>query len=456
MNTRTISFRHFGCKVNFAEASALSSQFAEKGYQLKGFHEQADIYVISSCAVTATAEKKCRAAIRQAHALNPDARIAVIGCFPELQADKVAGIEGVDMVLGHQGKFNLLDEIEGRGTMDKGLRTKDKSQDTRFKIQNSRIHDPASCIQSSGHPVIQSSSFIHSYSVGDRTRSFLKIQDGCDYHCSYCTIPLARGKSRSGTIAQILNEARTIVDIGVKEIILTGVNIGDFGKHQGENLFQLLTAIEKEIHIPRIRISSIEPDLLQDEIIDLVASSEKFMPHFHIPLQSGSDTVLQMMKRKYSTALYASRVEKIRQRMSDACIAADVIVGFPGETESDFLKTNQFLEQLPISYMHVFPYSKRTGTFAAKSSENIPNEVKKRRSKLLHLLSDQKKLAFYQSNLGQKANVLFESDNKQGMMHGFSENYLKVKTPYDPSLVNEIRSVKLEELDSDMCFMVKW
>ncbi|MFC2102375.1 tRNA (N(6)-L-threonylcarbamoyladenosine(37)-C(2))-methylthiotransferase MtaB [Bacteroidota bacterium] len=425
MKPLTIAFHHFGCKVNFAEASSLSRQFADKGYILSGFHDKADIYVISSCVVTATAEKKCRAAIRQAHALNPDAKIAVIGCFPELKSGELTKMEGVDIVLGHQGKFNLLEEIENQEPY----------------IHSSSIQHPAS-------------SFIPSYSAGDRTRSFLKIQDGCDYHCAYCAIPLARGNSRSDTIAHILDEAREIVDLGIKEIVLTGVNIGDFGKHNGETLFQLLSAMEKEIGIPRIRISSIEPDLLHDEIIQLVATSQKFLPHFHIPLQSGCDNTLKAMKRKYNTALYTSRVEKIRNALPLACIAADVIVGFPGESESDFETTRAFIEQLPISYLHVFSYSKRENTLASTAAEMIPKVQKKLRSDILHQLSDSKKKEFYQSNLGQEAVVLFESDNKNGMMHGFTENYIKVKTAFSHKLVNEIRQVKLEKLDEEQCYVV--
>jgi len=451
MNPKTIAFHHFGCKVNFAEASTLSRQFSDKGYKLIGFHEEADIYVISSCVVTAAAEKKCRAAIRQAHTLNPRARIAVIGCYSELKAEELSRMEGVDMVLGHQGKFNLLQEIETRN-----VEHPEDENSPQPEIQNPKpkIQHPPSNIQDPPSPISHTPSlFFPSHSVGDRTRSFLKIQDGCDYHCSYCTIPLARGRSRSGTITQILDEARKITASGVKEIILTGVNIGDFGKHQGENLFQLLWALEKSIDIPRIRISSIEPDLLMDDIIDLVASSEKFMPHFHLPLQSGNDTILKKMKRKYTTKLYTDRVESIRHRMPGACIAADVIVGFPEESDLDFTETYQYLEKLPVSYMHVFTYSKREGTLAANSCGNIPSSEKKRRSNLLHLLSGTKKTAFYQSCFGQTVNVLFESDNKQGMMHGFSENYIKVKAKFDPALVNEICQVRLEQLDEELCYL---
>ncbi len=428
MESTTIAFHHFGCKVNFAEASSLAKQFRERGYEMTDYREKADIYVISSCVVTATAEKKCRAAIRQAHKLNPDARIAVIGCFPELKHDEVAEMDGVDVVLGHSDKFNLLEKIEGQGTKDEGR------------------------ISSIQHPA---SSFIPSYSSGDRTRSFLKIQDGCDYHCAYCAIPLARGNSRSDTIKHILKEARSIVDSGINEIVLTGVNIGDFGKHSGETFLKLLESMEKEIPVPRIRISSIEPDLLSNEVIELVVSSTKFLPHFHIPLQSGSEKILQAMKRKYKRKLYADRVGKIRALLPYACIASDVIVGFPGETGGDFRETANFLQHLPVSYLHVFSYSRRENTLAANVVNTIPGSERKRRSELLHQLSDQKKRDFYNLNKGRKVNVLFESDNKNGYMHGFTENYIKVKTPFDVELVNTIQQVKLDTLE-DMTYVLSW
>jgi len=428
MKPKTIAFHHFGCKVNFAEASTLARQFRESGYRLTDFREKADIYVISSCMVTGAAEKKCRAAIRQAHRLNPGARIAVIGCYPELKHDDVVEMDGVDVVLGHSDKFNLLDEVEGRGSRVKGQVSSVKC---RVSIE-----------------------FVSAFSSGDRTRSFLKIQDGCDYHCAYCTIPLARGESRSDTLEHVLKEARSIVDSGINEIVLTGVNIGDFGKHSGETFLQLIEALEKEIPIPRIRISSIEPDLLHNAIIELVASSKKFLPHFHIPLQSGSDKILQSMKRKYKRKLYAERVEKIRSLLPHACIATDVIVGFPGETEKDFRETFDFLKNLPVSYLHVFSYSQRDNTLAAKAMNVVPGNEKKRRSELLHQLSNQKKRAFYIFNKGREVNVLFESDNKDGYMHGFTENYIKVKTLYDQELVNEIRQIQLKELSDDMTYVV--
>lgn len=419
----TVAFHHFGCKVNFSEASALSRQFLAKGYRLAGFHDKADIYVISSCAVTSTAEKKCKAAIRQAHRLNPMARIAVIGCFPELNHKEIAGMEGVEIVLGHQGKFRLLEALEGKNPVER---------------EGTPIKDP---------------DFIPSYSVGDRTRSFLKIQDGCDYHCAYCAIPLARGSSRSDTISHLLREARVILTTGIREIVLTGVNIGDFGKQNGETFLELLSRFNREIDIPRIRISSIEPDLLSDGIIELIAASEKILPHFHIPLQSGSNEILRSMKRKYTRELYADRVQKVRAHMPEACVATDVIAGFPGEKENHFLETVTFLESLPVSYMHVFTYSRRENTPASNASGTVPGAEKKRRSDMLHHLSDEKKMAFYLANRGKPASVLFESDRKEGMMHGFTGNYIRVKTPFDPSLINEIRTVMLEELCPDHSYL---
>jgi len=419
----TIAFHHFGCKVNFAEASALSRQFKDHGYILTGFHEKADIYVISTCVVTSVAEKKCKTAIRQAHRLNPDARIAVIGCFPELKSGEVASMPGVDVVLGHSEKFNLLNVIE--------------KKDSIFRIQGS------------------GKDFIPACSSGERTRAFLKIQDGCDYYCAYCTIPLARGNSRSDTIGHLLREAEQIVSSGIREIVLTGVNIGDFGKPNGESLFQLLLRLEKEIVVPRIRLSSIEPDLLSDEILDLVAGSRKFLPHFHLPMQSGSNRILRAMKRKYTRELYADRIERIRSRIPYACIAGDVIAGFPSETKEDFNETVAFLEDLAISYFHVFSYSRRDNTLASKLPENCSPVEKKRRSDRLHDLSFRKKKQFYESNKGREVSVLFESDNKENVMHGFSENYIRVKIPFDPLLVNEIRLVKLIEFDQDMTFAIQ-
>jgi threonylcarbamoyladenosine tRNA methylthiotransferase MtaB len=418
MNSKSIAFHHFGCKVNFAEASALSRQFQENGFEIKDFHLPADVYVISTCVVTTVAEKKCRAAIRQAHKINPDAKIAVIGCFSELKPGELSQMEGVDLVLGHTGKFNLLEAVTGLCSTGNSV-------------------DPLP------------EKFIPSFSYGDRTRSFLKIQDGCDYFCTYCTIPLARGRSRSDTVENALKNAREIVANGIREIVLTGVNIGDFGKNTGENFLQLIRTLDTLEGMNRIRISSIEPDLLNSEIIEFVAGSNNFLPHFHIPLQSGCNKILKAMHRKYNRELYASRVQKIRELMPRACIAADVIVGFPGETEEDFIDTYNFLQQLDISYLHVFTYSKRDNTLASKMESPVPDKVKKERSDSLHKLSDIKKHKFYTENMGSVVNVLFESSNSQGFMHGFSENYIKVKTPYNPDFVNKVLQVKLEVLQED-------
>ena len=432
--SKRIAFHHFGCKVNFSEASSLAQQFREHGFEVTGHKEQADIYVISTCAVTREAEKKCVYAIRQAHRQNPDAKIAVIGCFPELNPEEIQKIEGVSLVLGQSEKFRLLELIE---------------EDLPYHLPHTTYHVPRSTSD-----VVRSTSFTPSYSIGDRTRSFLKIQDGCDYFCSYCTIPLARGRSRSDTIAHIVEEAREIAVAGIREIVLTGVNIGDFGKQHGEDFPGLLRELDGKAGVPRIRISSIEPDLLTDEIISFVASSRKILPHFHIPLQSGSDKTLKAMQRKYDTTLYAGRIEKIRTLLPFACIAADVIAGFPGETDEDFDETFRFLEQLDISYMHVFTYSKRERTRAAKMDGHLPGNILKARSERLHLLSDTKKRRFYETNRGRQEEVLFESDNVNGFMHGFTGNYIKVKTLFNPYKMNQIIPVTLNNLDQDLTYVI--
>lgn len=433
MNPTSIAFHHFGCKVNFAEASALSRQFQDQGFEVRDFHHPADIYVISTCVVTTVAEKKCRAAIRQAHKINPDARIAVIGCFSELKPGELSQMEGVDLVLGHAGKFRLLEEINrlyhpGKSPVNEG-------------------HDYHGVL--AGQAIKKPDAFVPSFSYGDRTRSFLKIQDGCDYYCTYCTIPLARGRSRSDTIENAVKNAHEILANGIREIVLTGVNIGDFGKHNGETFIQLVRALDQISGMERIRISSIEPDLLNNEIIEFVAGSRSFLPHFHIPLQSGDNKILKAMHRKYDRELYASRVQKIKELMPHACIAADVIVGFPGETDEDFQSTFDYLERLGISYLHVFTYSKRDNTLASRMDHPVPDKMKKERSEALHKLSDTKKHQFYRENQGMEAKVLFESDNSQGFMHGFTENYIKVKTPFNPKFVNQVVTVKLEDLEQD-------
>jgi threonylcarbamoyladenosine tRNA methylthiotransferase MtaB len=425
MNPKTVAFHHFGCKVNFAEESTISRQFIEKGYRLADFREIADVYVISTCVVTTVAEKKCRAAIRQAHKINPAAKIAVIGCYSELKKDEIAKIEGVSVILGHTGKFNLLEAIE-----------KDNPETGSELKPYSRLD------------------YIPSFSYGDRTRSFLKIQDGCDYFCAYCTIPLARGQSRSDTIFHVLQSAAEVIKTGIKEIVLTGVNIGDFGRHNNESFIDLLKTMDKVSEIPRIRISSIEPDLLSDEIIDFIGRSERIMPHFHIPLQSGSDHVLKAMKRKYNRDLFTSRVLKIRSTLPLACIASDVITGFPGETNDDFTETFELIEELDISYLHVFSYSSRENTLAAKMTDLVLDKIKKQRSDLLHDLSHKKKKTFYLKNQGHEEHVLFESDNTKGFMHGFTGNYIKVSTPYNQELSNKIKKIKLEQLDEDLAYIV--
>lgn len=428
MSPKTIAFHHFGCKVNFAEVSSLSRQFQAKGYHLVDFHETADIYVISTCVVTAVAEKKCRAAIRQAHRLNPEGRIAVIGCFPELKHEEISKMEGVNVVLGHSAKFGLLEELENRKGTRKPVEEEGgtKSKDV----------------------------FYPSYSYGDRTRSFLKIQDGCDYYCAYCTIPFARGHSRSDTIENVVRSAREVASSGVKEIILTGVNIGDFGRHNHETFLELLHALEKTNGLPRIRISSIEPDLLIDDIIDLVAGSKRFMPHFHIPLQSGTDRMLIAMKRKYDVSQFDSRVRRIRSLMPLACIATDIITGFPGESDEDFAESVDYLTRTDLSYMHVFTYSRRENTLASRIKDPVQDKIKKDRSTILHELSGKKKKEFYLKSNGNEAEVLFESDNTEGWMHGFTGNYIKVKTRYNPKLANTLVEVKLETLGDEPAYVI--
>ena len=439
MNPKSIAFHHFGCKVNFAEASALSGKFRDNGFEVRDFHLPADIYVISTCVVTTVAEKKCRAAIRQAHKINPEAKIAVIGCFSELKPNELAQMDGVALVLGHTGKFRLLEEIGKLYQQNNPASTENYDVD---------YHGAISAVRGATQDL-----FFPSYSLGERTRSFLKIQDGCDYYCSYCTIPLARGRSRSDSIENVVKHAREILANGIKEIVLTGVNIGDFGKQNGESFLQLLRALDQVEGMGRIRISSTEPDLLTAEIIEFVAASKKFLPHFHIPLQSGCNKILKAMHRRYDRELYASRVQKIKGLMPNACIAADVIVGFPGETDEDFMETFHFLEQVDISYLHVFTYSKRANTLAAKLESLVPDNVKKGRSEALHKLSDAKKYQFYQHNQGREAMVLFESDNTQGFMHGFTENYIRVKTKFNPEFVNRVMLVNLENLSGD-CYLV--
>jgi threonylcarbamoyladenosine tRNA methylthiotransferase MtaB len=429
MGGKRIAFQTFGCKLNFSETSTISRIVKEKGYQPVAHKELADVYVIHSCSVTGHAEKKCRAAIRQAKKRNPEARIAIVGCFAQLRPEQLKGFDEVDLVLGNNEKYNLheyLDQLENNPSFP-------KEKSFTGEIMNSGDYHPA-------------------YSMGDRTRSFLKIQDGCDYFCSYCTIPMARGRSRSSDISQTMKLAEEIAGSGAKEIILTGVNIGDFGKSHNENLLELMEYLDDLDGIERIRLSSVEPDLLTDEIIDLVHKSEKFLPHFHIPLQSGSDKLLKLMNRKYRLANFDERVGAIKSRMPDACIAADVIVGFPGELDKDFMDTFDYIKSADLSYVHVFTYSSRPGTKASGMKGIVPAWQKRERSDALHKLSDEKKYKFYSDNKGKIAHVLFESDNHSGEIQGWTGNYLRVKTAFDPSLINNIFKVRLDDLDQDSLY----
>lgn len=414
---KRIAFHTLGCKLNFSETSAIARQFSTGEFDIVDFKEDADIYVINTCSVTGIAEKKGKSAIRQAHRRNPDAKIAVVGCFSQLKPEEIQKIEGVNVVLGSNDKFNLYTLLS------------EETQEIQEDHANKR--------------------FIPSFSSGDRTRSFVKIQDGCDYYCSYCTIPFARGHSRSGSIASVLETVSEALQQNSKEIILTGVNVADFGRKNGESFLQLLETLDEISRIPRIRISSTEPDLLNDEIIRLVSQSERILPHFHIPLQSGSNAILSAMKRKYPRETFASRVYKIKEFMPDACIAADVIVGFPGENDRLFNETLEFITSLPVSALHVFTYSERPGTLAAALNEKIPVPVKQERSRILHELGDAKKSAFYASCQGKRMKVLFESEQENGMISGFTENYIRVRTPYNPKWINKIIELELTAQDPD-------
>jgi len=422
----SIAFHTLGCKLNFSETSTISRSFRDGDFVITDFKEQADVYVINTCTVTENAERKCKAVIKQAVKRNPDAVIAVIGCFSQLRSEEITKIHGVDIVLGTTSKFKLFEVL--KVFLENKIPTKEAMIDALDE------------------------KFIPSFSIHDRTRSFFKIQDGCDYHCAYCTVPLARGNSRSDSIANTMSLAKEIAATDVKEIILTGVNVGDFGKPRGEKFINLLQELEKLDGIERIRISSIEPNLLTDEIISLVAQSKKFLPHFHIPLQSASDRVLKAMRRRYDTQLFGERILKIKELMPLCCVAIDMIAGFPGETDEEFDTAFNFLKSMPVSYMHIFPYSERDATTATAMKDKVPSKIKKLRVDALHHLSEQKKKIFYEQNKGKTAHVLFESDNIHGFMHGFTENYVKVKTVFDVSLINEIIPVKLTHLEKDLTF----
>lgn len=423
---KKVAFYTLGCKLNFSETSAIGRQFNEAGFQSVSFTDNADIFIINTCSVTDHADKKCRKVVQEALKHSPHAYIAIVGCYAQLKPEEISRIPGVDIVLGAAEKFRIIEYIS------------DLTKEGKTKVFN--------------QPIEQTREFIPSFSFGDRTRTFLKVQDGCDYICTFCTIPLARGNSRSDTIPHVIQQAKEVAASGVKEIVLTGVNLGDFGIRNGDRedrFFDLVKALDNVEGIDRIRISSIEPNLLSDEIIGFVAASKKFVPHFHIPLQSGSNKILGLMRRRYQRELYAERVALIKKLIPDCCIGVDVIVGFPGETREDFIDTYNFLNDLEISYLHIFNYSERDNTPAASMKGKVPGSQRSDRSKMLHILSDKKRRAFYQTQVGKPAAVLFEADHKEGFMHGFSRNYVKVKTPYDPLLVNELRDVKFEIIASD-------
>lgn len=427
MNNKKVAFYTLGCKLNFAETSTISRSFQAQGFEKVDFEEKADIYVINTCSVTDNADKRFKTIVRSALLQNENAFIIAVGCYAQLKPEELASVDGVDLVLGATEKFKVTDYLND--------------------LSKNSIGEVHSC------EIQEANIFEGSYSIGDRTRAFLKVQDGCDYKCTYCTIPLARGISRSDSLGNVLTNAGEIAEKGIKEIVLTGVNIGDYGKGEFGNkkhehtFLDLIKALDEVSGIARFRISSIEPNLLKNETIDFVASSKKFVPHFHIPLQSGSDTLLKLMKRRYAREIYTNRVKQIKRMMPDACIGVDVIVGFPGETDEQFLETYHYLNELPISYLHVFTYSERPNTEAIDLPDPVPMKIRNKRSKMLRGLSVKKRRAFYESQIGKELTVLFEGENKQGMMYGFTENYVKVQTAYDPLLVNTTHRVILTGID---------
>ncbi|MEN5309842.1 tRNA (N(6)-L-threonylcarbamoyladenosine(37)-C(2))-methylthiotransferase MtaB [Chryseobacterium cucumeris] len=427
---RTAAFHTLGCKLNFAETSTIARQLTDAGYDKVSFDEKANVYVINTCSVTENADRECKLHVKRAMKANPEGLVVIVGCYAQLKPEEISQIEGVDLVLGAKEKFNILSYLD----------------DLEKSESEGVVH---SC------EIEETDFFIGSYSIGDRTRAFLKVQDGCDYKCTYCTIPLARGISRSDTIENVLRNATEIAAKDIKEIVLTGVNIGDYGKGEFGNkkhehtFLDLISELDKVEGIERIRISSIEPNLLKDESIELVSKSKSFVPHFHIPLQSGSDDLLKKMKRRYLTKLYHDRVNKIREVMPDAAIGVDVIVGFPGETEERFMETYNFLNELPITYLHVFTYSERENTEAAAMEGVVPVAERKKRNKMLRILSEKKKMAFYQTQLGKTLPVLWEHENKDGKMFGFTENYVRVQKDFDPASINQIEFLNLEKILSD-------
>jgi len=431
---KTVAFHTLGCKLNFSETSAISRQFVNAGYGVNKFDEGADIYVINTCSVTEQADSKCRYTVRTALKHSPDAKVVVIGCYAQLKPKEISEIPGVDLVLGASEKFQVLDYIDGISqSMGKA------------EIHTTEVH--------------HANSFEEAFSFGDRTRSFLKVQDGCDYKCAFCTIPNARGNSRSNTIDKVVMDVAKIAELGIKEIVLTGVNIGDFGKQpylaangstrfrRKEKFADLVKALDQSTGIERFRISSIEPNLCTEEIIYTVCKSKKFLPHFHMPLQSGSDVMLKAMRRRYKTELYKDRIDFIKLLMPHCCIGVDVIVGFPGETEELFLETVQFLEELDVSYLHVFTYSERENTAAWELPDKVPVVERRRRNKVLRALSDKKRAAFYMQNLQETRPVLFEQSKQEGFMTGYTDNYVKVVLPLDENLINQSHPVLLQEIN---------
>jgi len=424
--SRKVAFYTLGCKLNYSETSSIGRLFNNAGYSTVDFTDTPDVFVINTCSVTENADKKCKKVVKEALKISPNAYVTIVGCYAQLKPKEIAEIPGVDMVLGAAEKFQIVDHIT------------DLTKNPKALVYN--------------QPVSEANQFVSAWSIGDRTRTFLKVQDGCDYSCTFCTIPLARGASRSDTIENAVKQAEEIATSGVKEIVLTGVNLGDFGIRDGkreDKFFDLVKALDKVEGIDRIRISSIEPNLLTDEIIEFMATSKRFVPHFHIPLQSGSDKILSLMRRRYKRELYSDRVAKIKQLMPDCCIGVDIIVGFPGETREDFIDTYNFLNELNVSYLHVFTYSERENTLASEMSGSVPGSTRAERSKMLHILSDKKRRAFYETQLNKIEEVLFEGDIKDGFMHGFTRNYVKVKTKYDPVLVNELKTVYLTKISPD-------
>jgi len=426
---KKVAFHTLGCKLNFSETATIASQMEAADFEKVPFDSKADVYVINTCSVTENADKRFKEIVKKTQKINEKAFVAAVGCYAQLKPEALAAVDGVDLVLGATEKFNLTAYLNDLTKQEVGT-----------------VH---AC------EIEEADFYVGGYAIGERTRAFLKVQDGCDYKCTYCTIPLARGISRSDTLENVLKNAQEIASKGIKEIVLTGVNIGDYGKGEFGNkkhqhtFFDLVQSLEEVPGISRLRISSIEPNLLKNETIELVSKSEVFVPHFHIPLQSGSDKVLKKMKRRYLTSLYRDRIKTIQNKMPHACIGVDVIVGFPGETEQDFLETYEFLNELAVSYLHVFTYSERDRTEAANMSEVVPLAVRNKRSKMLRGLSVKLRRAFYESQIDTIRTVLFEGENKKGYIHGFTENYVKVKTPWDPALVNTVAEVRLRDIDQD-------